>query len=178
MGKADLRRALKIKRSALSSERRHAAASAARHELLALCTGTAYVLSFASFASEIDLNPLNQNLAAQGRLLLPRVQGRDLGIYRVSDYPNDLQRSRWGILEPLPSRCQAVEFTQASHILVAGLAFDNAQHRLGYGRGYYDRLLDKCPFAQSIGVAFKEQLLDFPLPRDSWDRPVDALCLL
>ena len=59
-------------------------------------------------------------------------------------------------------------------ILVPALAFDRAGFRLGYGGGYYDRLLAgaSCP---CVGLAFHEMLFE-ELPRNAWDRPVNAVC--
>lgn len=59
-------------------------------------------------------------------------------------------------------------------ILVPALAFDRQGFRLGYGGGYYDRLLSRasCP---CVGLTFHGLLLD-ELPRDPWDKTVHAVC--
>lgn len=58
-------------------------------------------------------------------------------------------------------------------ILVPGLAFTDEGHRLGRGGGFYDRLLQQY-FGKSIGVCFKEQLLD-ELPFENHDQMVDTV---
>lgn len=93
--------------------------------------------------------------------------------------PGELVPSPFGIPEP--------EFTPGARLLagselaapdtliiVPALAFDRAGFRLGYGGGYYDRLLARaiCP---TVGLCFHELLVD-ALPRDSWDRPAHAVC--
>jgi 5-formyltetrahydrofolate cyclo-ligase len=62
-------------------------------------------------------------------------------------------------------------------ILVPGLAFDSEYYRLGYGKGYYDRLLAETPHIPAWGVGFHEQMSPEPLPRDTWDLPVQKVLL-
>lgn len=59
--------------------------------------------------------------------------------------------------------------------LVPGIAFDRQGHRIGFGGGYFDRLLSAArPSAIKLGLAFDFQLAS-SLPRDSWDIPMDAI---
>jgi len=58
-------------------------------------------------------------------------------------------------------------------ILVPGLAFDRECYRLGWGKGFYDRLLKRAG-GFSLGIAYSFQVLK-RLPRDHWDIPVDAV---
>lgn len=58
-------------------------------------------------------------------------------------------------------------------ILVPGLAFDRKNHRLGRGKGYYDRLLSRM-HAVKVGVCFDFQLLD-EIPVDSYDIAMDKV---
>lgn len=128
------------------------------------------VLSFASFGSEIDMWPLNQRLAEENRLVLPKVIDKELVLFQVDDI-STLRRSKWGILEP-------TILTPAHTIniaLIPGLAFDKNHHRLGYGHGFYDRLL-KTLSCLKIGVGYKEQLVD-EIPAEAHDRKVDTLLL-
>jgi 5-formyltetrahydrofolate cyclo-ligase len=109
------------------------------------------VLSFSPFGSEIDLAPLNQRLAAENRLYLVP--------YRVES-----------LIE--------VPLSQIACILVPGLGFDRDNYRLGYGQGYYDRFLAEAKDILTIGVGFREQYCEEPLPRDPWDIPVKELLLV
>lgn len=137
-------------RRALSSERREEARKGLLSQLLQRLLGYKKVLSFASFPHEIDLSQVNQLLAQENRLLLPKTSGLNL------------------IVE---------DFEQIECVLVPGLAFDAEKNRLGYGKGYYDRFLpllnSKIP---KIGVGFREQLVD-TLPVESHDVRLDELQL-
>jgi 5-formyltetrahydrofolate cyclo-ligase len=67
-----------------------------------------------------------------------------------------LQINKYGILEPVKSKLKIPNI-----ILVPLLAFDKDKHRLGYGKGYYDRYLNKYlkKFKNilTVGVAFSFQ---------------------
>lgn len=162
------------KRKAISTARRQAAERLLQPNLFA---DHPYILSYASFGDELNTRRLNQQLANEQRLLLPRVEGDRLIIHRVTDLQEDLTPSRWGILEPKPS-CPVIDPFEISFILVPGLSFDHAHHRLGYGKGHYDRLLSMVPpSTKTIGLGFREQLSDEPLPILPTDIPLHSLML-
>ena len=58
-------------------------------------------------------------------------------------------------------------------VLVPGVAFDAEGHRLGRGRGYYDRFLRTCK-ARTIGVCFDFQKVD-EVPVDAFDVTIDEV---
>lgn len=62
-------------------------------------------------------------------------------------------------------------------MIVPGIVFDHKGYRLGYGKGYYDRLIKKAKKIKpikTIGIAFEFQVMK-TLPKDSWDQPVEVL---
>ena len=68
------------------------------------------------------------------------------------------------------------EETQAAHadlFIVPGIAFDRKGYRLGWGKGYYDRLL-KDVNAPKIGLAYNFQIVS-RLPHSSYDIPMDII---
>jgi 5-formyltetrahydrofolate cyclo-ligase len=58
--------------------------------------------------------------------------------------------------------------------VVPGIAFDHNGYRLGYGKGFYDRFLVKCPHAVAIGLAYQIQLVEDTFPQ-AWDVPVQHI---
>lgn len=131
------------------SEERRKEASLLALELLKTKGNT---LSFSPIGSEIDLSLLNAQLQQEKRLFLVPYQ-----IDAFFKLPLD------------PVDC----------ILVPGLGFDRKKNRIGYGKGYYDRLLATIgSHILTIGVGFKEQFVDLSLPVDPWDIPVQELCLI
>lgn len=110
-----------------------------------------FILSFASLPHEISTRLLNERLALEGRLLLPRIEGKQLKAYQVQSL-NDLVPGPFKLLEPKP-----LLPAEPAFILVPGLAFDDLHHRVGYGKGFYDRFLALYPHTPTLGVGFTQQ---------------------
>lgn len=135
------------------------------------------VLLFASFGSEWQTRPVLEGALALGkRVVLPRVDrsARVLRLQRVADLGRDLAPGVFGIPEPLP-RCETVPHADIDWVLVPGLGFDRAGRRLGYGGGYYDRMLPTLPArAPRVAAAYSIQVVD-EVPSAPHDVEVDAL---
>ncbi|MDE6354694.1 MAG: 5-formyltetrahydrofolate cyclo-ligase [Prevotella sp.] len=105
-------------------------------------------------------------------ILLPRVTSATDMELRLYTGPDDLSRGAFGIMEP----CGAL-FTDYSRIdlaVIPGMAFDRHGHRLGRGRGYYDRFLPLIPHAYKIGICFPFQLVD-AVPTEPTDVIMDEV---
>lgn len=165
-------------RENLPKERRLEASLAATKQLLKVVSGFGCIISFASKKEEIDLWPLNKELARQERLLLPRmVSGSEILPFQVKDLDQELVlHYKWKVLEPNPEVCKEISLDKIDFAIVPGVAFDRGHGRLGYGKGFYDRFLSKlsCPL---IGVGFKEQLLEPPFPHEKHDIPLTDIYL-
>jgi len=167
--KTFLREHFKAKRRALSDQRRKTASLGLAETLLPRLVSFDRVLSFASTFEEIDLAPINQKLLSENRLALPKVCENALKLYAV-DSLEELELGAYGVLEPKQS-CKLLDFSLIECALVPGLAFDNNRHRLGYGKGFYDKLLPQLGVV-SFGVGFIEQKSTEALPKDAWDIPL------
>jgi 5-formyltetrahydrofolate cyclo-ligase len=176
LNKSELRSLLKERRNVLSLQRRAEASHALAAELLPLLKSYKAILSFCSLPPEIDLSFLNQVLAEEGKLYLPRVQNELLEVYQVDDLKT-LIRSHWNILEPDPELCILTDLETIDCILVPGLGFDSDNRRIGYGKGHYDRLLTMTSGARSIGLGFKEQYCEEGIPFEEHDIHMDVVKL-
>lgn len=135
------------------------------------------VLAYMSFGTEFGSRVWTQRVLDDGKqLILPRVDNaaKRLELYRVTDLSNQLQPGGWGIAEPAPERCErliglnAVEFA-----LLPGVAFARDGARLGYGGGYYDKLLarmERRPVL--VAAAFAFQVVSV-IPQEDTDIKVD-----
>lgn len=131
------------------------------------------ILLYASLADEVNTHELINTLLQQGKtLLLPVVV--DDHTMKICRYTHDTNvgHGSFGIMEP-----QADAFTdydQIDLILVPGMAFDRHGHRLGRGKGYYDRFLSQAKDCYKIGVCFPFQLVD-EVPTDEHDVRMDEI---
>ncbi|MFA6969970.1 MAG: 5-formyltetrahydrofolate cyclo-ligase [Gallionella sp.] len=103
------------------------------------------VLGYMNFGSEYASDLwISQVLADGKRLVLPRVNRHTntLDLYRVDDLENQLAAGLWGIREPVIERCKRLNaINEVEFVLLPGIAFSRDGARLGYGGGFYDKLL-------------------------------------
>ncbi len=175
--KQTLRAELKGRRAALTSRELQVAGDAAARLVTQLpeWRQAKSVCLYASFGGELPTDALLALALLEGkRLLLPRVTDRTrLTLHEVTDL-GALQPSRLGIREPKASAPAALP-AEAGLILVPGLGFDGAGRRLGFGGGFYDRLLAKPPRKTFLlGHAHAFQLLP-RLPDETHDVRVRAV---
>jgi 5-formyltetrahydrofolate cyclo-ligase len=94
------------------------------------------------------------------RVLVPKVDPVKMGMesYLLDD-PTQLPVSGWGIPEPAGGTPVAPEVIDL--IVVPLLAFDRQGHRVGYGKGFYDRYLARCrPDVLKIGLSCFEPVAE------------------
>ena len=87
---------------------------------------------------------------------MPRVEGDDMVYYEIKDF-STLKSGYFGIMEPDGGN---VCMREEGFLLVPGVAFDPARHRVGYGKGFYDRFLAAHPGFTTVAAAFEFQLFD------------------
>ena len=99
------------------------------------------VMAYWPLPDEVDIRPLVDLLVAQGIvIILPKVTGDETMELRHYASRADLEEGAFHIMEPVGE--PFVDYDQIDMILVPGMAFDAAGHRLGRGKGYYDRFLN------------------------------------
>ena len=177
--KAALRRAVLRRRDALPEGERALLGGRIVAAILDLPTyeNAGVVLAYASFGTELRTDGFLRRVLADGKtLLLPRVERGALGLYEVRSPAVDLEPGKWGIREPKPDRCPPADPGSVDFALVPGVAFDRRARRLGYGGGFYDRLLagGLREGAARVSGAFGVQILA-EVPTDPHDAPVDLV---
>jgi 5,10-methenyltetrahydrofolate synthetase len=171
-------------RAALEPAARAAEAQDATARLLALPAWSAArtVAAYLSIDAEFDTGPLVREILGSGRrLVLPRVvdprspAARRLVLHAVADPRTDTLAGPWEIREPDPRRCPEVAVDTVDLLLMPGLAFDRQGGRLGYGAGYYDRLIAATgPGCVRVALAFGVQCVP-EVPMQSHDQRIDWL---
>lgn len=132
------------------------------------------VLLYHALPDEPDLQRLLDKAVSEGKqVLLPVVVNDDLVLKRYKGY-NSLREGAFHILEPTGRSFPQSRYAEIDLALVPGMAFDREGRRLGRGRGYYDRLLPRIPYAYKLGVCFPFQLLPV-LSSEPHDIPVNEV---
>lgn len=137
------------------------------------------VLGYLNFGAELVAELWVQQALADGKqVLLPRVNraSRHLDLYRVQDLEHDVAPGSWGIREPVAERCIKEEAPgTVDFILLPGVAFTREGVRLGYGGGFYDKLLAQMSHRPAlVAGAFALQVVQ-EIPQENTDRKVEWL---
>lgn len=125
------------------------------------------ILLYYSLPDELPTHDVVARWTKTKQVFLPRVNGDELDIL-----PFDGQLStseQFGIGEP--DGGSPIDPSTLDLVIVPAVALDKHCNRMGRGKGYYDRLLPRCPQAYVIGVAMDCQLVD-TLPVEGHDVPM------
>lgn len=177
MTKSEVRQEIKRRKAACSLEERVALSSA----VISLLSETPQwkqahiVLLYHALPDEVETRELIQQAFSSGKVvLLPVVVGDDLELRRLPT-PDAVHEGAFHILEP-----DGTVFTDYAAIdlaIIPGVAFTADGHRLGRGRGYYDRLLSRLTNVYKLGICWPFQLVD-ALPTEPHDISLDAVITL
>lgn len=100
---------------------------------------------------------------------------RCIMLSRLTDYDNELMIMHHGIHEPKPEFIRHVDLKEVDLMVLPGVAFEKSGHRLGYGAGYYDRLLESEQTRPVLAaLAFELQIVD-RIPVGGHDVKVDII---
>lgn len=133
------------------------------------------ILLYYPLHGEVDTRPIIARALADGKsLALPRCHPTEQGImdFYYIQSEADLEEGSYGIMEPRTDLPKFDPDQPADSILMAvpGLAYDKQGYRLGYGRGYYDRYLERREIT-TAGLIYAD-FVETALPRGRFDLPV------
>ncbi|MBI3480896.1 MAG: 5-formyltetrahydrofolate cyclo-ligase [Nitrosomonadales bacterium] len=135
------------------------------------------VLGYMNFGAEFASELWVRRVLAEGRrLALPRVNRHtnQLDLYWVDDLEGQLAAGLWGIREPVVERCERLNsLNEVEFALLPGVAFTRHGVRLGYGGGFYDKLLSHMTPRPTLAVAaFALQIVE-QIPQEATDVNVE-----
>ena len=138
------------------------------------------ILFYASFRSEADTMDMIKLSLHLGKLaVLPRVCKKEhiLKLYEIKNM-DELARGYMWILEPSVDEARLRKLSDIDLVIIPGAAYDTHGNRLGYGAGYYDKLLAKSqiliPKPFLIAPAYEEQIVE-KIPAEPHDIKVDMI---
>jgi len=130
------------------------------------------IMLYASLPDEVQTIDFLKEWKTQKRIILPTVVGDDIIPVEMSD-DGSMKEGDFHILEP-----QNHPYTGTFDLIVVpGTAFDHQGHRLGRGKGYYDRFLCHYPDVKKIGLCFDFQLVN-EVPSEPHDIIMDEVISL
>jgi len=132
--------------------------------------------AYNSFNQEVRTAQIIEKALSDGKMVaVPRIEGDDLE-FRYIKSVEECAQGQHGIMEPHDMHEIAVNDNKKVLMLVPGLAFDRTGARVGYGKGYYDKYLDRHRNVDFVKVAL---CYDFQLVgnicTDRYDKPVDKI---
>ena len=176
--KQEIRAEYKKKRRSIPAEtkQRYDRAIRERIEALPCYRRAACLLCYVSLSDEVDTFGLIEDALAEGKMVCVPVsleETHTVDFYQINSL-DELEPGTYGVLEPVPGKAKKITaFPRPAVCIVPGLVFDQEGFRLGYGKGYYDRFLQRFRGVK-IGVCYRELMVEL-LPHGYYDRPVDWL---
>ena len=138
------------------------------------------VMFYVSKHYEVDTHKMIDESIAMGKKVVVPItlkEEKTLKPSELKDREKELIKGHYGIHQPHEKHIRPVSPKEVDFMIVPGIAFDKAGHRLGHGEGYYDRFLEKVlPGIFTVGLAFDFQVVE-ELPRHDTDIPVDKVII-
>lgn len=172
MEKSVLRAVIREKKRALTEAQIVHASEELTQALLAhpLYRSAKTLYAYLSYNQEVRTEAIIRRALAEGKqVAVPKVCGDEMR-FLLLEGATPIVLGYKGIPEPADGR-EAND--KDALVLMPGLAFDRAGHRMGYGGGFYDRFLAKEPHP-TVALCYDFQLLPH-LPTEAHDIPVDAV---
>ncbi len=131
------------------------------------------IMLYCSLPDEVYTLDAIHELKNKGKeIILPVVTSETEMELRTYTNDNDLHIGSFNILEPCGRLFQ--DYKSIDVIVVPGMGFDSHGNRLGRGKGFYDRFLEKVPEKLKIGICFPFQKFD-KIPTDKYDIKMDII---
>jgi 5-formyltetrahydrofolate cyclo-ligase len=175
MPKRSIRNRYLVERKALSIDRCVDSSSKIQQRFLRtdLFRCAKNLVLYSAVHNEVATDAVASQALDEGKLLIyPRIKGDGLEFVTVQNL-SDLLPGAFGILEPRGDTLVPIE--KIDLIVVPGVVFDRVGHRLGYGRGFYDRALAACRAdCLKVGFAYDSQVVE-SLPAADHDKTLTVL---
>ncbi|MDF2949677.1 MAG: 5-formyltetrahydrofolate cyclo-ligase [Sedimentibacter sp.] len=136
------------------------------------------IFVYMSFGTEVMTEDLIKLMLSEGkRVVIPYTDTKNTVLIpsEIKSLENDLVLNSFGYYEPEYDKIKTVEPEEFDLIINPGVVFDKQLNRVGYGKGYYDRILvRKRKDAKVIAVAYEFQVLD-EVPAEKHDIKMDMI---
>ena len=127
------------------------------------------VCFYVSFKSEVFTHEMIKEALKTKKVSVPIVKKDTLIISKIGSFKDLNKSNKYDNLEPSKIK----EIKKVDLIIVPAIVFDKKRYRIGYGKGYYDRLLKKIN-TKTIGLTFSSQIIE-KIPIDDFDIKVNKV---
>lgn len=134
------------------------------------------IMVYLSFRNEVDTFNLIEIMMKTGKTVVTSYTDKKENILIPSilrDLNESLEKNPYGYLEPKEETLDPIDPKDIDLIITPGLAFDTIGNRIGYGGGYYDKLLKQTE-AIKVAVGYDFQIFS-RIQSDKHDIPVDYI---
>lgn len=125
------------------------------------------ILIFYPLKHEIDLTRLTKT--KDKNFFLPRIKNFEL---EICPFSGELKKSAFGTLEP---QTAAIDVSLIDLCFIPAVCADKNLNRIGYGKGYYDRLFSNPEFCAKKAVVINKELVLNSIPADKFDKKADFI---
>lgn len=126
--------------------------------------------TYLAHRGEVSTDALIEHFLEKKKIIVPKIEKGKMRLVQLHDAR--FSQGTFGIREP-DTFVLRDELTHIDVALIPGIAFDERGHRIGFGGGYFDRLLKKMR-CTTIGLAYEFQIID-KVPTHRYDVPVDFI---
>ena len=130
------------------------------------------IYGYLPYNQEVRTVPMLEQALKDGKkVAVPKVYGDEMKFLYLDDL-SKVSKGYAGIPEPIAD--EPVADDKTALVLMPGLAFDPAGHRIGYGGGFYDKFLAAEPNHPTLALCYEFQMLP-ALDTEEHDIPVDTV---
>jgi 5-formyltetrahydrofolate cyclo-ligase len=177
--KVELRKEFLAKRNALDAAARTRDSSLIRQRVFqhSAWKNAEILLCYVSFNSEVETHLLIQEaLRFKKRIVVPLHDpvSKETPLSELRFF-RDLGPDHRGVLQVKPECRSLIDPANITLALIPGIVFDTQGGRIGFGGGYFDRLLPLMPKTFRLGLGFSAQISTVPLPLESYDVRLHAI---
>lgn len=134
------------------------------------------ILFYVSKGKEVRTEEVIKESIGRKRVLIPvtDTEKHTITPVEIENYDEDLAPGNFSILEPKEDIREEFPLEDIDTVIVPGIAFDRRGNRVGYGKGYYDKLLSQMTDVMTIGLAYRFQLVE-RIPAEKHDVAVKKI---
>lgn len=178
--KSDLRKRILNIRNSMDNKDSYEKSSVIMEKLTAMYIykKAQVVFVYMDFNNEVEtMTLIKRMLLEKKKVVIPYTDTVNTVIIpsELKDMDQDLVKSKFGYYEPAPERIVPVKPEELDLVVVPGVVFDKKLNRIGFGKGYYDRILCRLKKdAKAVAVAYDFQVLE-EVPSEEHDIKMDMI---